>query len=39
MFGDIEAKEASEPENGVDKGGREEKLSMVEEGESCVDDN
>lgn len=38
MFWDVEAEEASEPEHGVDKGGREEELGVVEERESCVDD-
>lgn len=38
MFGDVEAEEAGEPEHGVDKGGREEELGVVEERESWVDD-
>lgn len=29
MFGDVEAEETSEPEDGVDKGGREEELGVV----------
>ena len=38
MFRDVEAEEAGEPEHGVDKGGREKELGVVEERESCVDD-
>lgn len=34
MFGDVKAEERREPEDCVDKGGREEKFGMVEEGES-----
>ena len=38
MFGDVEAEQASEPEHRIDEGGREEELGVVEERESCVDD-
>ena len=37
VFRDVEAEQAGEPQDGVDKGRREEELGVVQEGERCGD--